>query len=74
MVMAFAYPGHSPSSDNTISRIIKLVEDAQESKAPTERFIEKFSRYYTPLVLLFRIFGCRYSTSHPGRIMERMDL
>lgn len=40
------------SSDNTISRIIKLVEDAQESKAPTERFIEKFSRYYTPLVLL----------------------
>lgn len=40
------------SSDNTISRIIKLVEEAQESKAPTERFIEKFSRYYTPLILL----------------------
>lgn len=40
------------ASDNTISRIIKLVEEAQESKAPTERFIERFSRYYTPLILL----------------------
>jgi Cd2+/Zn2+-exporting ATPase len=40
------------AADNTISRIIKLVEEAQESKAPTERFIEKFSRYYTPGVMI----------------------
>ena len=40
------------SADNTIARIIKLVEEAQESKAPTERFIEKFSRYYTPAVMV----------------------
>jgi Cd2+/Zn2+-exporting ATPase len=40
------------ASDNTISRIIKLVEEAQESKAPTERFIERFSRYYTPGVMI----------------------
>jgi len=38
--------------DNTISRIIHLVEQAQSSKAPTARFIEKFSRYYTPAVML----------------------
>lgn len=40
------------TADNTISRIIKLVEQAQASKAPTARFIEKFSHYYTPTVML----------------------
>ena len=40
------------ASDNTIARIIHLVEQAQSSKAPTARFIEKFSRYYTPVVML----------------------
>lgn len=40
------------ASDNTISRIIALVEEAQESKAPTERFIDRFSRYYTPAVMI----------------------
>ncbi|ODT07879.1 MAG: cadmium-translocating P-type ATPase [Mesorhizobium sp. SCN 65-20] len=40
------------SADNTIARVIQLVEEAQESKAPTERFIDRFSRYYTPAVLL----------------------
>ncbi len=39
------------AADNTIARIIKLVEQAQASKAPTARFIEKFSRYYTPTVM-----------------------
>jgi Cd2+/Zn2+-exporting ATPase len=39
------------AADNTISRIIKLVEQAQASKAPTARFIEQFSRYYTPAVM-----------------------
>lgn len=37
--------------DNTIARVVKLVEEAQESKAPTERFIDRFSRYYTPGVV-----------------------
>src|SRR5689334_15904673 len=39
------------AQDNTIARIVRLVEEAQESKAPTERFIDRFSRYYTPAVL-----------------------
>ncbi len=32
------------AADNTIARVVKLVEEAQESKAPTERFIDRFSR------------------------------
>ncbi len=40
------------ASDNTIARVVKLVEEAQESKAPTERFIDRFSRWYTPGVLV----------------------
>ncbi|MGV3651660.1 MAG: heavy metal translocating P-type ATPase [Devosia sp.] len=39
------------AQDNTIARIIRLVEEAQEAKAPTQRFIDRFSRYYTPAVL-----------------------
>ncbi|SMH62264.1 heavy metal translocating P-type ATPase [Azospirillum agricola] len=37
--------------DNTIARVVRLVEEAQESKAPTERFINRFSRVYTPAVV-----------------------
>lgn len=40
------------AADNTIAKIIELVEQAQASKAPTARFIEKFSRYYTPAVMV----------------------
>lgn len=40
------------AADNTIARVIRLVEEAQESKAPTERFIDRFSRYYTPGVVV----------------------
>jgi Cd2+/Zn2+-exporting ATPase len=39
------------AADNTIARVVKMVEEAQESKAPTERFIDRFSRYYTPAVV-----------------------
>ncbi len=40
-------PGH----DNTINRIIRMVEEAQASKAPTARLIERFSFYYTPAAM-----------------------
>jgi len=39
------------AADNTISRIIQLVEEAQAAKSPTARFIEKFSQYYTPAIM-----------------------
>lgn len=39
-------------ADNTISRIINMVEEAQGSKAPTARFIDNFSRWYTPAAMV----------------------
>lgn len=44
-------------SDTTFSRIIELVEEAQENKAPTERFLEHFSRYYTPAIILLSVIA-----------------
>ncbi len=38
--------------DTTFGKIIELVEEAQESKSEAERFIDRFSKYYTPAVLL----------------------
>ncbi|MND60030.1 Lead, cadmium, zinc and mercury-transporting ATPase [compost metagenome] len=40
------------AQDNTIARVVRLVEEAQEAKAPTERFINRFSTYYTPGVVV----------------------
>ncbi|WP_225028045.1 heavy metal translocating P-type ATPase [Xinfangfangia pollutisoli] len=38
-------------ADNTIARIIRLVEEAEEARAPTERFIDRFSRWYMPAIV-----------------------
>lgn len=38
--------------DTTFGRIIELVEEAQDSKSEAERFIDRFSKYYTPAVLV----------------------
>lgn len=38
--------------DTTFAKIIELVEEAQDSKSEAERFIDKFSKYYTPAVLI----------------------
>ena len=39
------------AEDNTIARIIRLVEEAESARAPTERFIDRFSRVYMPAVV-----------------------
>lgn len=42
--------------DTTFGKIIELVEDAQDSKSEAERFIDKFAKYYTPIVLVLALF------------------
>ncbi|MBU5425820.1 cadmium-translocating P-type ATPase [Tissierella pigra] len=37
--------------ESTVSKILDLVENASSKKAPTEKFITKFARYYTPIVV-----------------------
>ncbi len=60
------------AADNTIARIIRMVEDATASRAPTQRFIERFSRWWTPGAMLVSLavilltpflFGWDWSTS-----------
>lgn len=41
--------------DTTFSRIIALVEEAQDAKSPVERFIDRFARYYTPAVVVMAV-------------------
>ena len=59
-------PGHS-----AIDRIVRLIEEAEERKAPIERFIDRFSRWYTPLMMVISalvvvtpplLFGGEWST------------
>jgi Cd2+/Zn2+-exporting ATPase len=40
------------AADNTLSRIIKLVEDAQSVRAPSQRVIDRFASWYTPAVVV----------------------
>lgn len=41
-----------PESESAVARILKMVEEASERKAPAELFIRKFARIYTPVVIL----------------------
>lgn len=40
------------AADNTVARIVRMVEEATASRAPTQRFIERFSAWWTPAALL----------------------
>ena len=42
--------------DTTFGKIIELVEEAQDSKSEAERFIDRFSKWYTPAVLVLAFF------------------
>jgi Cd2+/Zn2+-exporting ATPase len=43
------------AKDSTLAKIVELVESAEDEKAETERFIDRFAKYYTPAVVIFAI-------------------
>jgi len=52
---SFEFRVTKTAENTTLSRIIRMVEDAQSRRAPTEQWIEKFARYYTPLMILLAL-------------------
>jgi Cd2+/Zn2+-exporting ATPase len=44
-----------PAGDTLIARVVRLVEEAADAKAPSERFIERFARWYMPLICLLAL-------------------
>jgi Zn2+/Cd2+-exporting ATPase len=43
------------AGDSTVARIIKMVEEAQQQRAPAQRFVDTFAKYYTPAVMVLAI-------------------
>jgi Cd2+/Zn2+-exporting ATPase len=43
------------AGDTTLAHIIHLVEEAEAARSPSERFVERFARYYTPAVTLLAV-------------------
>ncbi len=52
--------------DTAFSRILRLVEDAQDRKAVTQKFLERFSRFYTPAVIVLSLV--LYATTRDARL------
>lgn len=52
---SFEYRITAAQTDSTLSRIIRAVEDAQGSRAPTQRFVDSFAKIYTPIVFVLAL-------------------
>ncbi|MEC5397956.1 heavy metal translocating P-type ATPase [Uliginosibacterium sp. H1] len=52
---SFEYCVKAGATDSTLARIIHAIEAAQGARAPTQRFVDRFARVYTPIVFLFAL-------------------
>lgn len=55
------------AEDNTINRIIHMVQEAQERRAPTQRFIDRFAERYTPAVVILAVLVATIPTLFFGQ-------
>ena len=54
---SFEFRVTAAATDTTLARIIHAVEEAQGSRAPMQRFVDTFARYYTPAVFLVALLA-----------------
>ncbi|BAE75128.1 putative cadmium-transporting ATPase [Sodalis glossinidius str. 'morsitans'] len=52
---SFSYRVTATIGDTTLARIIHAVSEAQGNRAPTQRFVDRFARIYTPLILVLEV-------------------
>ncbi|MEB4613908.1 heavy metal translocating P-type ATPase [Leucobacter sp. M11] len=66
------------AADNTLARVVALVRDADQTASPTQRFIERFTRWYVPAVILIvalvLLFGVVFLTESFGESFYRSML
>ena len=52
---AFEMKSTKPAQDTTLSRIVRMVDEARSRKAPSEQWVEKFARIYTPAMMILAL-------------------
>ena len=52
---SFEYRVTTGVNDSTLARIIQAVEEAQNNRAPTQRFVDQFARLYTPIIFIMAL-------------------
>ena len=67
----------STADDSAVAKLIRLVEEAQANRSPTEKLIDEFAKRYTPVVVLLALSMCTFPwivSREAGREWTKMGL